>query len=405
MTHARLLSRRDAVVWTVGFLAVATLIVRTGFTSADPDSSLYASLAARLGQEPVARWIAPEWWGFWPEAGLTGLFREHPAGVFLLPAALQRLGIPAEQGAYIVGVAAGLASLLLIGVLVRRLASRDDARAALVLMQVMPVAFIFRIRANHEYPMLVCLLLALLGLDAAGRRGRWWRAMALAGLGVTAGLFIKGVFVVMVLLAMGAWIAVNPTDTPGARARQVAVTAIAIAFAAIAALAYDEAYRAVTSQTFWGPYWARQLGPVTIATPIEGASTLVGHLVFYVSRVLWHPAPWSFALLVAAWRVRGRLQSAWHDLAPTLRGGLLFAIVFAAAQIVMLSPSNRFAERYAFSAAYAIAAAGAVAACHEWPGLAARLRRLDERIPAFPALLWIALMLLRLGTGPLLPRV
>ena len=36
----------------------------------------------------MRRWLAPEWWGFWPDAQMTGLFREHPAGVFLLPAAL-----------------------------------------------------------------------------------------------------------------------------------------------------------------------------------------------------------------------------------------------------------------------------------------------------------------------------
>ena len=53
-----------------------------------------------------------------------------------------------------------------------RVVPRDDARAALVLLQLMPVAFLFRIRANHEYLMLVGLLVTLVGLEKV--RQSWW---------------------------------------------------------------------------------------------------------------------------------------------------------------------------------------------------------------------------------------
>ena len=174
---------------------------------------------------------------------------------------------------------------------------------------------------------------------------------------------------------------------------------------AVAALGYDAAYRVATSENFWLPYWQRQLGPMTIATPIEGASTLAGHFAFYVSRVLWHPAPWSFALVIAAWRWRAGLMQAWRALPEPMGRGLLFALVFAGLQILMLTPSSRFAERYAFSASYVVAAAGVVAATRSWPTLAVWIRRADERVPALPAVIWLALMLLRLGPGALLPRV
>ena len=171
------------------------MLVARGFSSGDPDSALYAGIADRLAQEPVRRWIAPEWWGFWPEAQMTGLFREHPAGVFLMSAALTRVGVPAAQGAYVIGIGAGLASLLLMASLIRRVTTRDEARAALVLLQLMPVAFIFRIRANHEYPILVCLLLALLGLAWIGERRPWWMGALAVAAGLAGGLLIKGVFV------------------------------------------------------------------------------------------------------------------------------------------------------------------------------------------------------------------
>src|SRR6476659_9463318 len=107
-----LLSRRERVIWVAGFLLVAALIVVTRFESRDPDSSLHASIASRLAQEPMRRWVAPEWWGFWPDAHLTGLYVEHPAGIFVLPALLERAGLPGIQSAYIVGVGASLLALL-----------------------------------------------------------------------------------------------------------------------------------------------------------------------------------------------------------------------------------------------------------------------------------------------------
>src|SRR5713101_5250597 len=102
-----LLSSRERAIWIVCFVFVTAVLVASRFSSSDPDSALYASISAKLSAQPIARWIAPEWWGLWPEAHQTGYFREHPAGLFLIPAALGRLGIPAEQTAYVFGVGAG----------------------------------------------------------------------------------------------------------------------------------------------------------------------------------------------------------------------------------------------------------------------------------------------------------
>ena len=203
------LSPRERWLWIAAFVLIAALLVVTRFTSDDPDSALYASISGRLSQEPFARWLAPEWWGFWPEAGITGLFREHPAGVFLLPAALGRIGIPGEQAAYVVGVGAGLLSVVISGLLVGRIAGIREGRATLVLLQLMPVAFIFRIRANHEYPMLAALMVALLSLDGL-HRSFWW-ALLLA-IALTGALLVKGVFVVLVLAAVVLWILIDPTQ-------------------------------------------------------------------------------------------------------------------------------------------------------------------------------------------------
>lgn len=400
--NAPLISRREAFVWAACLLVVATLLVLAGFTSDDPDSGLYAGLSARIAQEPFARWIAPEWWGLWPRLGGTGLYRDHPIGGFFLPAVLGRLGVPGEQAAYIVGVGTALVALLLIGRLVQTIASRDTARAVLILLQVMPVAFVFRIRANQEYLMLIWLLIAILGVDLVRRS--WWGllvvATAFAGAVVT-----KGAFVLFTIEGAALWALTNPRRLDGSPARPLLAGVTGLLAIAGAALSYDVWYASATGESFWMPYWNLQMGQVDVSTPVDGAATLVDHVAFYLVRLLWHPAPWSLALLGLAWKTRASWRNAWGSAPESVRFGLVFAVTYAAALVVTLSPSSRVAERYIFSGTYAIATAGIVTLCRTWPVVQEKLRAADRRVPALPALVWLGLMLLRLAIGPLMPRV
>lgn len=386
------------MAWAFGFVLVASVIVGTGFTSEDPDSTLHAGIAARLSAEPVSRWVAPEWWGFWPEAQLTGLYVEHPAGVFILPAALGRLGLPVEQAAYVVGIGAGLLALLLLASVVGTITDSPEARATMVLVQLMPVAFIFRIRANHEYLMLVCLLLTILGLQRVGRSWSWTCAVAA---GLVGGLLVKGAFVSLILLAAGLWVVIGPAGNRGERRRASIALGVGLLAMAAAAAAYDALYVNATGHPFWMAYWTRQIGPLTETSPMGDLPAIAGRFVFYVSRLLWHPAPWSLALIWVGWRHRAVVR----DLEPTVRQAAMFAMAFAGLAILMLSLSSRLAERYAFSPVFVVGALGAVVSYRWWPGLRAALLRADGTVPWFPAALWTALALLRLVVGPVLPRI
>lgn len=398
-----LVPRRDAVVWAACYLLVATLLVAIRFTSSDGDSDLYAGLSGRLALEPVSRWVAPEWWGFWPEAEMTGLFREHPAGALIIPAAIVRLGVPGAQAAYVVGIGAGLAALLMIGWLTARLVPRDEARAALVLLQLMPVAFLFRIRANHEYLMLVGLLVALVGLERV-RHSRW--AIALVAIGMAGALLVKGVFVVLTITGAMLWVLCDPAGQGRSRTRPLVAVVVSVVFTAMVAVAYEFWFRAVTGETYWVPYWQRQLGQVEVATPVGGGLTsLAWNIFFYLNRLTWHAAPWSLALIALGWATRGAWIARWRMLPDPERRGLLFALTYGVALVFLLSPSSRVAERYIFSGTYVVAAGGVIVALRLWPGLAAWLRDRDRLIPAFPAFVWLALMVARLVLGPLMPRI
>jgi 4-amino-4-deoxy-L-arabinose transferase-like glycosyltransferase len=393
-----LLRPRELAVWGGCLAVVCVLLAVTGFESRDPDSAFYAVMTNRLASGPAAGWIAPEWGGLWNG---TGLWQEHPIGIYLVPIAVAKLGFPGAQAAYAVGIAAGLACLLLMARLAAATGVDGAGRAALVLLQLVPAAFVFRVRANHEYPMLLCLLAAIVALDGVRRSWLWTLGVVAA---VTAALLIKGVFVALVLLGAGLWALVNPLRAPGSTLRPFVALGVAVVCAALVALGYDALYREATGTTFWGGYWRRQLGPVAEAAPGAGVLDLAYHALFYVAHLAWLSAPWGAALVGLAVMWATGVRARWRQLPPSLRGATLFALAYAAVSILMLSPSGRFAERYLFSPFFVSAAVGVAAACYQWPAIPAAIARLDRRIPALPALLWLVLIVGRLGLGPLLPR-
>jgi hypothetical protein len=105
------------------------------------------------------------------------------------------------------------------------------------------------------------------------------------GRGLTGGLLIKGVFVVLILLAIAVWFVINPQRSDVPRVRSVlAVLAGLVAMVAVAARvrrALSVSARvnvlgtllAAATRTAVDPYAAR------------GASTLAMHVLFYISRV------------------------------------------------------------------------------------------------------------------------
>ena len=385
----RRLTPRDQIVYAIGFATVAAVLCAMGFTSHDGDSSLYAGISAHLSVEPVRQWIAPRWFALWPDTLYDQLFLEHPGGLFWLPAAMGRfLGLPGGPSAYVVGVAAGLGSLLWLSALVERVAGAAASRATLILLPFMPVSFVFRVRANHEYPMFFCLVAALVGLDRV-RRAWGWTALVAAAF--TGALLVKGIFSVLVVGAAGLWLLVNPARDRQAPLRPWIAVAVGLVTMLVAALAYDRAYANVTGHPFWSAYWERQIGPMSFASPAEHATVVIEHVWFYVTHVLWDSAPWGLVLAWVAWlRLRGAGD---HPLTDAERRGLTFVLLFTVAAALALSVPSRFAERYTFSAVFLMGAAGVAAAWLQWPGVRRAIERADAAIPALPAVVWTALVL------------
>ena len=146
--------------WAIALSIVAVALPGFDVGTRDPDSRLYAEIAAAMAAQPVDRWIAPL---FPPGWYMSGYFREHPVGVHLLPALLGKLGYPAPQAAFAANALYQVLSLVLLQRVAAALVGPLEARSLGWLLQLIPIAFTFRIRANHEQAILLCLLLALYG--------------------------------------------------------------------------------------------------------------------------------------------------------------------------------------------------------------------------------------------------
>ena len=366
-------------VWLTVLIVAAGLLAATGYRTRDPDSRVYITITTHLVDEPISRWIAPQWWGAF---GLQGLFRDHPAGTFVVPALLARTGYPVAQSLFVVTLTCQIASLLLMAALASRLAPEAHARALVWALQLIPIAFVFRVRANQEYLLLAGMLLAIYGLERA--RISWrWIAMAVAG--AMYALAVKGVFALLAPVVAGLWLWSRRAQATVGRVAWtgLAVMALLLPFAA---WGYEHAYRALTNQSFLDYYLGARIA-------LEGSTTQpwpfpidkVVNAAWYAGRVLWYAAPWSLVVIAALPTTQARLTRGSRD-------WVRFAVLATLATIALVAARDTKADRYVFPAYFFGASAGVIVACARWPRIAAWAGRLDQTWPWGPAVLWLLLV-------------
>jgi 4-amino-4-deoxy-L-arabinose transferase-like glycosyltransferase len=301
------------VAWAAALTAVAVLLAVGRYESRDADSALHAAISSDLARRPFHEWIAPEWNGHWT---LQGLYREHPAGVFLFPAVVARLGYPSAQAAYAVNAIYQILTLWLMLGLARQFLSRRESRVLVTLLLLLPIAFTYRIRANHEQPLLMCLLAACYGIERS-RSSLRWAALSVAGF---AGLFlVKGVFVAVAMAACAAWLSVRQWRWPedAGQARPWIGLAIAGASLLLLVVAYEAAYASVVGEGFFPWYSARQSGVALATSTAHPVRVALYSFSWYLGRIAWFTAPWSLAALVGCWR-----GGPWLRRAPACRCGM-----------------------------------------------------------------------------------
>jgi hypothetical protein len=386
---------RAAAPWALALAGAGLALALTGYRARDADSRLYAQIAADMSRAPAAGWIAPE---FPPGWFMSGRFREHPVGLFLPAALLARLGYPAPQAAYALNAVYQVLSLVLLQRLAAAVVPGLEARALGWLVQLLPIAFVYRIRANQEQAVLLCLLLALYGVERA-RRSSWFSLLTAAGL--VGLLLVKGLLAAFGPAACALWLlarrAAAPRDERGDGAAWAGLAASVAAMGA-AALLYEHLYRLATGEAFWSLYAARQMGVAFPSSRSGGLFDAAAGLAFYSARLLWFAFPWSLVGLFLLLRP-ARKAPLGRPPEPERRAGLLFAVGLTLLYVVAFSLSARRADRYVFPAYYAVGAAGAVLALSRSVRLRAAAERLDR--PWVAPAVWAATFAAHLVAGRL----
>jgi len=381
-----------ALSWTTVLLIAAVLLAVSAFASRDPDSTVYAGISARLSTMPLSAWLVPEWWGLW---GLEGPFREHPVGIFILPALLGRAGYPAEQAAYAIGAVSSVLAVLLVGWVAAPLV-RDHERAAVRWATLLlPIAFTYRIRANQEYPVLVLLLAAVYATERARTSAAWMAGIVAAAVGV---FLMKGVFVVFVPIVCALWLLLSGRgDGRPDRSAWVGVGLATVAVV-LAAVGYEAVYRSVSGDSFFAYYIAQRLGSNTgVGSEASSVPGRAWNVPWYLARLIWFAVPGSLVLIGLA--LRGR-ATRWRG-AP----GLAFPVGVALVYVIVMSLGANRADRFIFPAYFAIGVGGAVVAMRRWPGVERAARWIAHREPYGTPVLWLLLFLATFLTASRLPYV
>lgn len=394
-----------SLAWLTVLVAAWALIALAAYRSRDPDSTVYSEISGRLSMLPLNRWIAPDWGGSW---GLSGPFREHPIGIFVLPALLGLAGYPAEQAAYAIGALFSVLALRMVGEVVSPLVRDHEAIALQWAALILPIAFTYRVRANQEYPVLVLTLFALYATHRTRRSPVWMLGVVSAACALA---LVKGIFVIFLPVVCALWLlfiratekigAESRPKGSGARSGSIAWTGIGLAVIAVIMLAfvYEWAYRRSTGDSFLSFYLNDRIAANAglAQEPSFRLSAKLHNVVWYVARVLWFALPGSLVLLVSA----GRLRHA----TPDERRAASFALLAAAAYVAAMSLGASKADRFIFPAYFIIGAAGALVAMRRWNGV----DRLARRLAALPVyglpLAWLSLFILTLATEGRLPYV
>ncbi len=332
----------SALVFAAVFIVLAAASIIFPYEYRDSDSSAYHSISVRLAGRPLSEWTHPEWWG---HGGNSGLFRDHPPGIFWLPAVFVRLGVPGRAAPLCANFLYLLLLLFFLHGLVRNFADRETAWATIFAFVLTPICIQYLMRANHELPLALAVTAALYAL-ARCRESRRWAVLYAAALLLA--VFIKGVSALVVTFSSAAFWFVS-----GRSRRTVLVVAFGHLLALALVLGFEGLYGRQTGESFLSFYLGFQGGKAVEA----GFHPLVKlyNVVWYLARILWFAAPWVIILL---WII---IRSARRPSGILGEVFIRLALLSSGVTVLFFSLFDRKADRYIFSAYVLCAAAGAVA--------------------------------------------
>lgn len=349
----------------LALVCVLGLAHATGFELTDGDSRLYARIAHTLAGQPVTTWMDPRWPHHWYK---SGRFEEHSAVFFWFPAMLGKAGLP-ETVAMLAANAIYVVMLLTaLFMLVRRHAGSVEGWFAVTAWMLSAGGMHFMLRGNHEVPLALGVVAAVLGLV----EGRAWIVM----LGAAWCVATKGIVGSLVVPVLGAWwVGLDRTR----RGFQCFVAGIA--GIVLTTILYEQVFQHLHGCSFIAAYLDIHVGYAE-ARQRGWAWSPVVNLGSYAAAALYWSAPAGLLLLAGkSWRRE-----------PLVCMSVVTACIYCG----FFALFDRTASRYIFSAQPFLVMAGAFVAVRRWPVLGRHVAAQEGRMLWWAVLLGVALMIVRI---------
>jgi 4-amino-4-deoxy-L-arabinose transferase-like glycosyltransferase len=271
-----------------------------------------------------------------------------------------------------------------------------EAAAVAWAAMLLPIAFVYRIRANQEYPLLVLVLVALYATERSRAGAGWIFVTAAAAVAL---FLVKGIFVVFVPVLCALWLLLVRRDSRESTAWPWAGIVLSVVAVALAATGYEVLYRRMAGDSFFSYYIEQRLGSNTglNADAVPRVTDRLSNVLWYGARVIWFATPGSLILVLAAFR-RGRSTA-------RLSPALAYCLAVAAVYVTVMSLGSNRADRFVFPAYFSIGVGGAVVAMRRWARVEQAARWIERREPYGTPLLWFVLFMLTFLTASRLPYV
>jgi 4-amino-4-deoxy-L-arabinose transferase-like glycosyltransferase len=195
---------RNLLIFALALVLFCIIVSVFPFEYHDSDSSCYSRISQELAAEPLQTWCAPQWYG---HGGNQGLFRDHPPGIFWLPAVLVRVGIKDSRAALCANFIYILLCLYFLFKLAEVFGDAALGWAAVFGFVLTPIFLQYLIRANHEPPLNLAVVAGLYGLSRSRQSFRY-KVLFIAAL--VFAVFIKGFSaVILSILAFLFWLIIS----------------------------------------------------------------------------------------------------------------------------------------------------------------------------------------------------
>lgn len=308
------------------------------FAPRETDSRFYSLVTQNQCHGALTSLMAPKWDGLSQHYNdkTSPWIRDHPAGQFILPALLCKIGLSSEHSLLATNILYKLINYFLVMLIVWRLSRNSLSWWMLILVQILPISINYLLRSNQEQPLLLAHLLVFYAFTL---RPSTMRALLIGG-AISFGIAIKAISALP--LFVSAWLALVWRKE----------YRVAIAIAAMSAFfigLYEVIYRLQADTYFWQRYIEIQIMGRSLKQEQSTLSTFVSGLFYYTTRALLYSLPAAFFAGYMGQKKRTFKNSVLKEQA------VIFALLFCILSLGLFSLSSRTASRYLFVTNYFIA--------------------------------------------------